>query len=378
MRFLFIDRAGAKSIWDILGHIATKLIQNQHRVFFVLFDDGRSTFSQELPENVELITIRVPVKKRLWDLIPQHLIFAREFRALLRRLRPDVVHTNFAVPSIVARWLAAREGVPCIVSTQHELYGSMSIHLRWGLRLTERYCSAITYVSQTVAHSFGRAAGGAMDTDWTRRPAHVVIPNGVDLDKIRAAIADAPARMPGKLVCAGRMVPVKGQDLLLRALPAVVKRHPQARLMLIGSGPMEAELRRRVAELGLETHVEFTGWMPHEQVLREMASAALVVVPSDGTQEGFGLVVAEALACGTPLVLSDIPVFREVLQGVGRGQHFFAVGDIADLTSKIKQMLSAAKSVEGRNKPLGYEKYFLLSSDKMANTYTTLYSHLLK
>ena len=52
-------------------------------MFFVLFDDGRSMFSQELPENAELVTIRVPVNKRPWDLIPQYWIFAREFRALL-------------------------------------------------------------------------------------------------------------------------------------------------------------------------------------------------------------------------------------------------------------------------------------------------------
>ena len=378
MCFIFVDRAGAKSIWNICGHVALRLIHDDHRVYFVFFDDGYQTFSQEVPVGVEVITIRVPAKKYIWDLIPQHLIFAREFHALLRRVKPDVVHTNFAVPSIVARWVAAREGVPCIVSTQHELYGSMSVHLRWGLRLTDRYCSAITYVSQTVARSFGWAAGSVMDTDWTRRPAHVVIPNGIDLDKIRTVIADAPPRVPAKLVCAGRMVPVKGQALLLRALHAVVEHQPTVRLKLIGSGPQEAGLRGLTSALGLEHQVEFAGWLPHEQVLREMASAALVVVPSDGTQEGFGLVVAEALACGTPVVLSDIPVFREVLGDTDPGGGFFSAGDAAALAERIMAVLSDFESARRRVAVARERARTELSAERMVRDYLALYQRIIE
>lgn len=378
MHIVFTERAGAKSIWELMGHIATACLADEGCATFVLFDDGGGVYDHEVPPGVKVCTIRVPLKKRLWHLIPQHLIFAREFHALLRRVKPDVVHTNFAVPSIVARWVAACAGVPCIVSTQHELYGSMSVHLRWGLRLTERYCSAIVYVSQTVARSFGRSAGSVAAVDRNPKLTQVVIPNGVDLDKIRAAIADAPARAPGKLVCAGRMVPVKGQAVLLRALPSVVSRYPHVQLILIGSGPMEMELRRLVAELGLEGHVEFPGWLPHEQVLREMASAELVVVPSDGTQEGFGLVVAEAMACGTALVLSDIPVFREVVGDADLDNGFFPVGDAAALAGQVTAVLRDSESAQRRVASARERARTALSAARMVRSYQALYQRLLE
>lgn len=338
MHVVFVDRVGAKSIWELMGYIATAVLAEGGRATFVMFDDGRNTYAHEVPEGVEVHTIRVPPKRRLWDLVPQHVIFARKFRTLLKRLKPDVVHTNFAVPSIVARWAAAREGVPCIVSTQHELYGSMHPHYRLGLKFSERYCSAIVYVSRTVASSFGHEAKMVEDADFGHAPAHVVIPNGINLDKIRTAIADVRERIPGKIVCAGRMVPVKGQDVLVRALPPVVHAHPHVRLKLIGSGPMETELRSLVTSLGLDNHVEFAGWMPHDVVLREMASASLVVVPSNG--EGYGLVLAEALACGAPLLVSDIPVFREVLEGNTGQVKFFPPSDRSALGKELSTILA--------------------------------------
>ena len=376
MHLLFTDRAGAKSILDLMGHIAVACLAENSRVTFVLFDDGCAGYDYALPAGVDIYTLRVPPKKRLWDVMTQHLIFARGFRALLDRLKPDIVHTNFAVPSIVARWVAARAAVPCIVSTQHELYGSMSPHLRWGLRLTERYCSAIVYVSHAVARSFGRQASGIRDIEKGHKPAHVVIPNGVDLNKIRAVIADAPARVPGKLVCAGRMVPVKGQALLLHALPEVLKRHPHVKLMLIGSGPMEAALQRLAATLGLQDVVEFRGWLPHAQVLREMASAELVVVPSDGTQEGYGLVLAEALVCGTRLVVSDIPVFHEVLDRFPERVRFFARKDTSALGAALEASLSSDPAFPTWLAALNAEDVAHFSSEAMAAAYLQLYQGL--
>lgn len=376
MHVVFVDRAGAKSIWELMGHIAEGCIEQGGRATFVMWDDGRQTYSQDVPDGVDVVSIRVPPKHRLWDLVPQHLIFARGFRKLLRRLKPDIVHTNFAVPSIVARWVVARAGVPVIVSTQHEIYGSMHPHYRWGLRLTERYCAAVVYVSHTVARSFGRSAGTVDGTRTDGERVHVVIPNGVDIGKIRAAVAGVGEWVPGRIVCAGRMVRVKGQQLLIEALPEAVRHHPHLRLHLIGSGPMEEALRRRVDELGLTDNVVFLGWRPHDEVLREMAVAELVVVPSDGSQEGFGLVVAEALVCGTPLLVSDIPVFREVLEGAGDHGRFFTPGDAAALAVALTGFPFAAPGQQASAPALPALELVRLSVDAMADAYLRLYQAL--
>jgi glycosyltransferase involved in cell wall biosynthesis len=376
MHVVFVDRAGAKSIWELMGHVAKRCIEQGGRATFVIWDDGCQSYTQDVPEGVEVITIRVPPKRFIWDLVRQHGVFVRELRKVLRRLKPDIVHTNFAVPSIVARWAAAKEHVPVIVSTQHELYSSMHPHYRWGLRLTERYCDAITYVSRTVAESFDRRSEVTSSEQHARHPRHFVIPNGVDIDKIRTAIANVEGRVPGRIVCAGRMVPVKGQRLLIEALPQVVRCHPHVQLHLIGSGPMEEALRQRVKELGLTDSVVFMGWQPHDALLQEMAAAELVVVPSDGSQEGFGLVVAEALVCGTPLLVSDIPVFREVLDGFHDRARLFSSGDGQCLTNALVEYPFTGSGKQPNIPVAPLIEFEKLSANAMTDAYIRLYQDL--
>lgn len=370
MRVCFVDRIGAHAIWGVLAPVAERLVAEGHAVDFVRMDDGGDRGRSFIPDKVRVFDLPVPRKRGPLSLIGQQLAFVREFRKLLRQIRPDIVHTNFAVPSIAARWAAAREGVPLIVSTQHELYGSMHPHYRWGLRLTERYCAAVVYVSNTVARTFGRTADKVEETRPGQQ-AHVVIPNGVDIDRIRSAIAGVGGRVPGRIVCAGRMVPVKGQHLLIEALPEALRQHPHLHVRLVGAGPMEESLRRRVAELGLTDNVSFLGWLPHDEVLREMAAAELAVVPS--SQEGFGLVVAEALVCGAPLLVSDIPVFGEVLEGAGGQNLFFAAGDAQDLAKKLIGFPFAGVGKPTESIATEVER---LSSDATADAYVRLYQAL--
>lgn len=373
MRVCFVDRIGAHAIWGVLAPVAERLIAEGHAVDFVRMDDGGDRGRTYIPDGVQVFDLAVPEKRGLLSMMRQQLTFVSEFRKLLRRLKPDIVHTNFAVPSIVARWAAAREAVPIIVSTQHELYGSMHPHYRWGLRLTERHCTALVYVSHAVARSFGRTAGGAGEAK-PGKPAHVVIRNGVDVEKICSAIAGIEQRVPGRIICAGRMVPVKGQQLLIEALPEVLRCHPQLHLRLIGSGPMEESLRRRVAELGLTDNVSFLGWLPHEEVLREMTMAERVVVPS--SQEGFGLVVAEALVCGTPLLASDIPVFREVLEGAGGQARFFRPGDADSLARALAEFPFVAPNQRLAMQKLSVVVVERLSASAMVENYLRLYQTL--
>lgn len=375
MKVCFVDRIGAHAIWGVLAPVAERLIAEGHAVDFVRMDDGGDRGRSYIPDGVQVFDQPVPKKRGPLSLISQQLAFVSGFRKLLRSRKPDIVHTNFAVPSIAARWAAAREGVPVIVSTQHELYGSMHPHYRWGLRLTERYCAAVVYVSNTVARTFGRTAGRVEEIKPGQQ-VHVVIPNGVDINRIRSAIAGVDERVPGRIVCAGRMVPVKGQHLLIEALPEALRQHPHLKVRLVGAGPMEEALRRRVAELGLADNVAFLGWLPHENVLREMAAAELVVVPSDGSQEGFGLVVAEALACGTPLVASDIPVFREVLEGAEGQARFFKSGDAGSLARTLAGFPFAATNerLAFQGQPAG--KVERLSASAMVENYLRLYRTL--
>lgn len=377
MRILFVDRAGAHAIWSIVRPVAERLINSGHDVVYCLLDDGNQR-EQVRPPSGAMVR-HVPAPRANWGkatFFAQSAVFGRSFRRILAELEPQVVHTHFCIPGATARCLARRAGVPAVVSTQHELYGSMSPHLRLGVRLTERCADAVVYVSETVARSFGRAAeppgaGGRAPG----RPRHLMIHNGVDVAGITRTIAGV-VREPETLVCAGRLVGVKGQAVLMRALPAILHARPEIRLTLIGSGPDEASLRALAAELGIVDRVHFAGWRSRDETLRAMARVAAIVIPSDGRQEGFGLVVAEAMACGTPLAVSDIPVFREVMGGECCG-NLFTSGAPDALAAAVTRLLADSEDTARRAARARARVTRLFSLDDMATRYLKLYEELL-
>jgi len=141
-----------------------------------------------------------------------------------------------------------------------------------------------------------------------------VIPNGVDLrDPPREG---APPRerfaAPDEhlLIHVGRLVPEKGAAVLIRALPLLLDRY-RVRLVISGVGPYREELVRLAADLGVSDRVLFAGWLPDEVIQHLYRMADVAVVPS--LYEPFGIVALEAMAAGTPLVVSDVGGLGEIV-----------------------------------------------------------------
>jgi phosphatidylinositol alpha-1,6-mannosyltransferase len=136
--------------------------------------------------------------------------------------------------------------------------------------------------------------------------------NGVDTVRFTPGEKDAAliARfgLAGKrvLLCLARLDERKGQDMLLRAMPQIVAAHPDARLLIVGSGGYEATLRSVCASLNLGEVVFFAGPASEEEVPRFYRTADLYVMPNRTTEggdtEGFGLVFLEAGACAKPVI----------------------------------------------------------------------------
>jgi 1,4-alpha-glucan branching enzyme len=136
-----------------------------------------------------------------------------------------------------------------------------------------------------------------------------VIPNGVDVDVFHPA-ADWPAD-DGSILFVGRLVPQKGVDVLIRALGALLPRHPAARLVIVGDGDSRLALQRLVRALGLGPAVTFTGWTSGAALVAAYQRAAVVVVPS--RYEPFGIVALEGMACGRPVVASRVGGLSDVV-----------------------------------------------------------------
>ena len=166
-----------------------------------------------------------------------------------------------------------------------------------------------------------------------------VVPNCVDLAAVdRVVQGRAAGGADGvRIVSAGRLVAIKDPRLIVDAFARC--RHEGMELVFVGDGALRPELEAEARRRGLGPQVRFTGMLPRGEVYRQVAEAAIYVSASRG--EGLPVAVLEAMACGCPVVLSDIPPHRELAAGVdaiplvppGDAEGFArAIGGVAAMT----------------------------------------------
>ncbi|MFG2308566.1 glycosyltransferase [Streptomyces sp. NPDC048566] len=232
----------------------------------------------------------------------------RRLGRVLARVRPDVVHAHSAKAGLAAR-LALRGRIPTVFQPHAWSFEAVdgtaaALALRWE-RWGARWATRVVCVSE-AERATGTHAG--VHARWQ------VIPNGVDPERFRPAPAQAArAALPPLagvdpaaplVVCVGRLCRQKGQDVLLSAWDTVLRRVPRARLVLVGDGPDTAPLRAAAPP-----DVVFAG--AAADAVPWYQAADLVVLPS--RWEGMALAPLEAMACGRPVVMTDVDGARESL-----------------------------------------------------------------
>lgn len=150
---------------------------------------------------------------------------------------------------------------------------------------------------------------------WGLDPTRLhVLRNGVDLSRFRP-VPDARAQLgvtgAPVLVSVGHLVPLKGFDLVIEALGLLRERYPQACALIVGEGPQRESLMRRASELGLADRVRLVGAVPNDQLAAWYSAADVLVLAS--SREGWANVLLEAMACGTPVVATNVGGTPEVV-----------------------------------------------------------------
>ncbi len=255
--------------------------------------------------------------------------------------RPDVVHAQspFVSGRLAAR-LARRVGVP-LVFTHHTrfadyghylgpLAGPGSIATSAYLRRFWASCAAIVAPSADLAGEIAAQLGSR------NAPSVVVIPTGIDVAGIgRLAAIDARLLagwpMDSVVVASlGRLAPEKSVFELVEAFARAANRDPRLRLLLVGGGPSEVALRRRAATLG---RVHLTGPLSRLDALALLKGADLFAFAS--RTETQGLVLAEALACGLPVVARAGPAVQE---SVRDGTDGLVVATLEELAAALGEL----------------------------------------
>lgn len=171
-----------------------------------------------------------------------------------------------------------------------------------------------------------------------------VIPNGIDLPSFNKS--DGHPSQNNSLAILGRLVKQKGHIYLIEAMKRVVKEVPDAKLNVIGDGPLRSSLEAKVREYRLDTNIVFRGGVADQEKFKMLCSSNIFVLPS--LKEGFGIVLLEAMACGLPIVANDLPVLREVSID-GQNGYLVDVKNPEELAGKIVVLLKD----EQRRKEMG-------------------------
>lgn len=290
-------------------------------------------------------------------MLPGPAVDAR-MRRLIAEHDIDTVWFGAAAPLALLAQRARQAGAGRVVASTHghEVGWSMLPVARSVLRRIGDTTDVVTFVSRYTRGRFAPAFGPHASLEY--------LPPGVNTDRFRpdpAAGAELRDRYGlgarPTVVCVSRLVPRKGQDMLIKALPSIRQRVDGAALVIVGGGPYLESLRKLARDCGVAEHVTFTGGVPAAELPAHHALADVFAMPcrtrgAGMDVEGLGIVFLEASATGKPVIAGDSGGAPEAVQHnktglVVDGRSLTAVGGaVAELLGDPDR--AAAMGAAGR------------------------------
>jgi glycosyltransferase involved in cell wall biosynthesis len=305
--------------------------------FLMLHEDepGAWEFARELrAREVPLDDIRLRA-----DVDP---IAFGEVTAYLGRVRPRILHTHLVHADVYGQLAGSVTRVPLRLSTKHGF--NEFREARW-FGFADRSVGSLAHVHIAISQGLAQYLA---DAEGFEEQDFEIVHYGIAANGTAGPYVGSEPR----LLCIGRLIPIKGHLVLLRALAQARSQVPDVSLDVAGRGPLAPALKAYVRELGLADAVRFLGFVaPVEAAIED---AAIVVVPSLG--EGFGMVALEAMERGRPVIASDVGGLPEI---VADGETGFVVpaGDAEALADAMVALASdlpraAAMGEAGRRRAL--------------------------
>ncbi len=308
-----------------------------------------------------------PLPDELPDTVARRQVLESEcgiddFGILLDRVEDefDIIHTHTVAEAAMAGYHAIRSPL-FHVNTQHgHLHYTRSEKLKNLPGLL--FADTIIYNSHCTSNSYNAA-----ERLLKSRAAEYVVHNGVNTtvtEPYQATITKPPT-----IVTAARLIERKNIASLIRALSFT----ENMSLRIIGDGPHKSTLQQEARAAGVASRIEFLGYLPErEDVYAELARGDVFALPSHG--EGFCVAVAEAMAIGLPVVVSDIPIFHEVVGDAGVFVDRNSPEAIATALTDLFADLGTAQRLGEQNRNRIMEQFTLRDC---ARGYREVYEHVL-
>ncbi len=311
--------------------------------------------------------IKVAPKNKNIEIIPLHVnglyslvksVF--KLRAYFSSFKPDVVHSHMIHANLLARLTRIFSSFPKLICTAHSSNEGGKVRMM-AYRITNPLGDFFTNVSNDAARSIENRGAAKLGTV-------ISIPNGVDTNHFSMKTQRADNKSDFfRLISVGRLEEVKNYPTLLKAVHELIARNVNVKLDIVGEGSCRESLEGLISSLKLSENVRLLG--AREDVNRLLIQSDLFIISS--TYEGFGLVAAEAMSCGLPVISSDNGGVNEIL---GNNDWIVPVSDYLSLAEKIESTLKMTpedlKEIGKNNRQRIEDNY---SFNNMFDSYSKLY-----
>lgn len=309
------------------------LSESGHQVYYVRLQRGpRQTEDRPVPENIEIVQWAGGQKPFEWRDLPKLTL---DFRRLMRRIKPDLIHAG---PIQTCAFIAVLSGFRPILTMSWGFDLMKDVYRNWRWEWITKYVLRNTqYFTSDAFVTRDKAVEYGMNPQKT-----VVFPWGVDLNHFMPPSTVHRPSSGFTVFCNRSWEPNYGVDVLARAFVKVAKQSPGVSLMLLSGGSQAAAIRQILLRGGVDERVTFPGQISYADLPRFYHLADLYVSPSH--VDGSSVSLMEALACGLPCLVSDIPANQE---WVSEGQNgwLFPDGDADVLAAKILAAIQKRKSL---------------------------------
>ncbi len=326
---------------SLLSHDVT-IITSATKVKRYYLEDRTALMGEEEAQGFHVK--RLPLKFEL-----EEATFMQDLKENLEGGKFDIVHTteDFQPCSWQASSYAKQHKIPLFITRW--LYWKPNIRFSSLFQIYDRYISATVRNRAAAIIAPSSSIKEYLQGYGVKEEKIQLIPSGVDIE----AFSPGPSSMLHErfglddekiILSIARLHPLKGLHYLIQAYGHIAKKFPGTRLIILGRGPEEKELKEMAKDLNIEKQVIFlTEHVPHERIGEYYNSADIFAFPS--TVEPFGMVNLEAMACGVPTVSSNTGGMRDMVLH-GKTGFLFTPGDIKGIEEALTTLLADEKLIK--------------------------------
>jgi len=316
-QFFSTTKGGGEYVFSL---IAKKLAENDHKVWVIT--NKISGEEYQVHKNIDIVFVK-PTLQYKGGLPPGFLDNIRYSTnavtaglKIIKKEKIDIIHSNNFSPALAGSILSFMTSKPH-VTTIHDVFslcgrnywkqwGSQSEVSKINVLLAPFFEKLMLKLKHNCIHTVSEATKEDLVKFGAKKPIHV-IHNSIETSSTNHHSETNPLQF----VYVGRLVFYKNLEVVIKAISIAKKTEPKTNLIIMGSGPHKKPLEELTKSLGLESNIEFKGYVSADEKAKIIATSSALLFPS--LCEGFGLVILEAFAQSKPVLVSDIRPMSDIV-----------------------------------------------------------------